>query len=181
MTWASDFALANRERMGRMLLRSLHRVMEERRVTNGGVGSERVINIHHNFARLEDHFGLPMMVHRKGATSARKGQYGVIPGSMGTRSYIVRGLGNPESFMSCSHGAGRVMGRNAARKAITSEVFAASLAGTHSRASMSYVDEAPGAYKDIDIVIERQRDLIEVMHTLQPVMTVKGDSRARED
>jgi tRNA-splicing ligase RtcB len=73
------------------------------------------------------------------------------------------------------------MGRNAARKAITSEVFAASLAGTHSRASMSYVDEAPGAYKDIDIVIERQRDLIEVMHTLQPVMTVKGDSRARED
>jgi tRNA-splicing ligase RtcB len=181
MTWASDFALANRERMGRMLLRSLHRMMEERRITNGGDGSERIINIHHNFVRLEEHFGLSMMVHRKGATSARKGQYGVIPGSMGTRSYIVRGLGNPESFMSCSHGAGRVMGRNAARKAITSEVFAASLAGTHSRASMSYVDEAPGAYKDIDIVIERQRDLIEVMHTLQPVMTVKGDSRARED
>jgi tRNA-splicing ligase RtcB len=181
MTWATDFALANREQMGRMLLRSLHQVMEKRRIVDAGEGSERIINIHHNFAQLEEHFGLSMMVHRKGATSAREGQYGVIPGSMGTRSYIVRGLGNPDSFMSCSHGAGRVMGRNVARKAITAEVFAASLAGTHSRASMSYVDEAPGAYKDIDIVIERQRDLIEVMHTLRPVMTLKGDSRARED
>lgn len=181
MTWASDFALASRELMGRMLVESLHRVMERRQLDVGRSGDQRIVNIHHNFARLEEHFGLPMMIHRKGATSALKGEYGVIPGSMGTNSYIVRGLGHPESFSSCSHGAGRVMGRTAAKKAITSDVFAASLAGTHSRASMSYVDEAPGAYKDIDVVIERQADLIEVMHTLQPVMTVKGDSRSRDD
>lgn len=181
MGWASDFALANRREMGARTLEALHRTMEKYRTPVASDAVKRVINIHHNFARIEEHSGTLMVVHRKGATSARAGQLGVIPGSMGTRSYIVRGLGHPDSFASCSHGAGRVMGRNAARKAITSDVFAASLEGTHSRASMSYVDEAPGAYKDIDIVIERQRDLIEVVHTLQPVMTVKGDSRARDD
>jgi tRNA-splicing ligase RtcB len=97
---------------------------------------------------------------------------------MGTASYIVRGRGNQDSFMSCSHGAGRVMGRNAARKAISEAEFAASLAGTHSRARKAFLDEAPAAYKDIDTVMERQRDLVDIVHTLRPVMTVKGDSRS---
>jgi len=121
------------------------------------------------------------MVHRKGATSAAAGELGVIPGSMGSNSYIVRGLGNETSFASCSHGAGRVMGRTVARKTITPEAFAASLTGTFSMASMAYVDEAPLAYKDVDVVIERQRDLVEVVHTLRPLITLKGDSKARED
>ncbi|MBN3585695.1 RtcB family protein, partial [Algoriphagus aestuarii] len=97
----------------------------------------------------EEHGGQQVMVHRKGATSAAKGEMGVIPGSMGTPSFIVRGLGNPDSFESCSHGAGRVMGRNVARKSITAKAFAESLAGTFSKASMSYVDEAPLAYKNV--------------------------------
>jgi len=167
--------------MGTRLLRGLYRVLESHRIPFDAAHKPLVINIHHNFARLEEHFGQQMMVHRKGATAAFPGQLGVIPGSMGTNSYIVRGLGNPESFMSCSHGAGRLMGRNQARKLITADAFAASLAGTFSRASMSYVDEAPAVYKDVDVVIERQRDLIEVIHTLRPLMTVKGDSKARED
>ncbi len=181
MEWASDFALANREEMGRRLLRALWRTMDARGVPVDDRAVGEVVNIHHNFARLEEHDGIPVMIHRKGATSAARGEIGVIPGSMGTPSYIVRGLGKPESFNSCSHGAGRVMGRNAARKAITPEAFAASLEGTFSRPSMSYVDEAPLAYKPVDVVIDRQRDLIEVVHTLRPLMTVKGDSKARED
>ena len=181
MAWATEFALANRQQMGRMLVEALHRSMEQFRIPVAHDAGRRIINIHHNFAAIEEHFGQSMVVHRKGATRARAGEYGVIPGTMGTRSYIVQGLGNPESFTSCSHGAGRVMGRNAARRAITADVFAESLTGTHSRASMSVIDEAPDAYKDIDVVIERQRDLIEVVHTLRPIMTVKGDSRARDD
>lgn len=181
MEWAADFALANRELMGRRMHRAFRRVLEMRNLDTGPNRPQRIINIHHNFARLEEYGGQQMVIHRKGATSAYAGEYGVIPGSMGTASYIVRGLGNEESFRSCSHGAGRVMSRGAARRQITSDAFAASLADTHSRASMSYVDEAPAVYKDIHLVIERQLDLIEVVHTLTPIMTVKGDSRARED
>lgn len=181
MQWATDFALANREEMGRKLLRALWRTMDARKLPVETDAVRNVINIHHNFARLEEHGGQQVMVHRKGATSAVAGELGVIPGSMGTNSYIVRGLGNEESFESCSHGAGRVMGRNAARKAITPAAFAASLAGTFSKASMSYVDEAPLAYKDVDTVIDRQRDLIDIVHTLRPIITLKGDSKARED
>lgn len=181
MEWAAEFALANRELMGKRLHQALQRMLEQRGMDTGPREPEHVINIHHNFARIEEYSGQPMVIHRKGATSAYAGEHGVIPGSMGTSSYIVRGLGNEESYRSCSHGAGRVMSRGAARREITSNVFAASLADTHSRASMSYVDEAPGVYKDIHLVVERQLDLIEVMHTLDPIMTVKSDSRARED
>jgi tRNA-splicing ligase RtcB (3'-phosphate/5'-hydroxy nucleic acid ligase) len=181
MQWATDFALANREEMGRKLLRALWRTMDARRLPVETDAVRRIINIHHNFARLEEHGGQQVMVHRKGATSAAAGEYGVIPGSMGSNSYIVRGRGNEDSFASCSHGAGRVMGRNVARKTITPDAFAASLAGTFSKASMSYVDEAPLAYKDVDIVIARQADLVEVVHTLRPLITVKGDSKARDD
>lgn len=181
MQWATDFALANRKEMGQKLLRVLWRTMEAHRMPVTHDAPLQVINIHHNFARLEEHGGQQVMVHRKGATSAAKGEMGVIPGSMGTPSFIVRGLGNPDSFESCSHGAGRVMGRNVARKSITAKAFAESLAGTFSKASMSYVDEAPLAYKDVEMVVDRQRDLVEVVHTLRPLMTVKGDSKARED
>jgi tRNA-splicing ligase RtcB (3'-phosphate/5'-hydroxy nucleic acid ligase) len=181
MAWATDFAFASREQMGQKMLRALYRVLEFHRIPYTAPKNLTTINIHHNFAHLEEHGGETVMVHRKGATSAYEGQLGIIPGSMGSRSYIVRGLGNEESFRSCSHGAGRRMGRNAARKAITPAEFAASLDGTYSKASMSYVDEAPAAYKDVDVVISRQTDLVEVVHTLQPIITVKGDSRARED
>lgn len=181
MGWAAEYALANRLLMGQRLHSAFRTMMERRKLDIGPDEPRRVINIHHNFARIEDYDGQSLVIHRKGATSAYDGEYGVIPGSMGTASYIVRGLGNEQSYRSCSHGAGRVMGRGAARREITSDVFAASLADTHSRASMSYVDEAPAAYKDIHVVIERQLDLIEVMHVLQPIMTVKGDSRARDD
>jgi tRNA-splicing ligase RtcB len=140
-----------------------------------------VIDIHHNFANIESHGGRELVIHRKGATSAEKGQIGIIPGSMGSPSYIVRGLGNELSFNSCSHGAGRKMGRKRAKESITSSDFEKSIQGTFSKASMSYVDEAPGAYKDVEKVIQRQLDLIEVVHTLKPIITVKGDSRAKDD
>lgn len=181
MQWATDFALANREEMGRKLLRALWRTMDAHRIPVDRDEPVQVINIHHNFARMEEHDGQQVMVHRKGATSAAAGEIGVIPGSMGSPSYIVRGRGNPHSLESCSHGAGRMMGRNVARKTITHDAFAASLAGTYSKPSMSYVDEAPLAYKDVEIVIQRQHDLVDVVHTLRPLVTVKGDSKARED
>ncbi len=182
MAWATDFALASRRQMAAMLLASFHRGLEQAKlghlVTDGG---GEVINIHHNFAQLEEHGGERVMVHRKGATSADAGQLGIIPGSMGSNSYIVRGRGSEASFRSCSHGAGRVMSRSAARKTITERAFSASLEGTWSKASMNYVDEAPPAYKDVEEVIARQADLVDVVHTLTPIVTVKGDSRARED
>jgi tRNA-splicing ligase RtcB len=182
MAWATDFALSSRRQMAARLLEAFHRGLER-----AGLGDllpdapEEFINIHHNFAQLEEHGGEQVMVHRKGATSAGDGQLGIIPGSMGSKSYIVRGRGNEESFRSCSHGAGRRMSRGTARKTITESEFSASLEGTHSKASMNYVDEAPQAYKDVDEVIGRQADLVDIVHTLTPIVTVKGDSRARED
>lgn len=180
MQWATDFALASRKAMiGRMLAAFQHLV--DPLNPEVAMDAGEFINIHHNFAQLEEHGGTMVMVHRKGATSADAGQLGIIPGSMGAKSYIVRGLGNEQSLKSCSHGADRRMGRNVAKKSITETQFAASLEGTYSKASMNYVDEAPLAYKDIETVIARQMDLIEVVHALTPIMTVKGDSRAKED
>ena len=174
MQWATDYALENRKRM-------MHRMVEALEDLAATAIDADLINIHHNFARAEEHFGRELIVHRKGATSAFAGQTGIIPGSMGTASYIVEGLGNELSLKSCSHGAGRKMGRRAATKAITEQEFATSLAGTYSRAARGYLDEAPGAYKDIDEVIERQRDLVRVLHVLTPVITIKGDSKYRDD
>jgi tRNA-splicing ligase RtcB len=173
--WATDFALENRRIM---LGHMLHALQMQEPDANDRAG---IINIHHNFARVETHDGQQVVVHRKGATSAQEGELGIIPGSMGTPSYIVRGKGNPESLESCSHGAGRKMGRNTARKTITEREFVASLEGTFSKPSMSYIDEAPGVYKDIESVIARQLDLVEIVHKLVPIMTVKGDSKARDD
>jgi tRNA-splicing ligase RtcB len=175
MEWATEFALESRYRMLEAMLRALEMDPEE------VGGREAFLNIHHNFARLEEHGGTTLVVHRKGATSAREGELGIIPGSMGAPSYIVRGKGNPESFASCSHGAGRRMGRNQARKTIAEADFKAALAGTHTRPAKGYLDEAPQAYKDVATVIARQGDLVDVVHTLRPIVTVKGDSRAKED
>ncbi|MCC6791634.1 MAG: RtcB family protein [Thermomicrobiales bacterium] len=175
MEWATAFALESRYRMLEAMLEALKLEVDE------VGGREAIINIHHNFARIEEHGGETVVLHRKGATSARDGEVGIIPGSMGTPSYIVRGLGNPESFTSCSHGAGRRMGRNQAKRSIDEARLKASLAGTFTKPSMGFVDEAPGAYKDVTKVIAQQSDLVEIVHTLRPIITVKGDSRAKDD
>ncbi len=181
MTWATDFALESRVCMMTQMIGALWTSLETSDLTHEPAEKSELINIHHNFAALEEHGGQQLVVHRKGATSAYEGQFGIIPGSMGSNSYIVRGKGNEESLKSCSHGAGRRMGRKAAQRAITEADFAASLDGTYSKPLMTYVDEAPGAYKDISVVIGRQADLVEIVHTLKPIITVKGDSRAKED
>ncbi len=175
MAWATEFALESRERMLEAMLLAFGVEPEE------VGGRDAFVNIHHNFARIEEHGGRRLVVHRKGATSATTDEIGIIPGSMGTPSYIVRGKGNPESLESCSHGAGRRMGRNQAKKAIDDAAFRRSLEGTFSQPSRGIVDEAPPAYKDVEIVIGRQTDLVDIVHTLRPIITVKGDSRAKED
>jgi tRNA-splicing ligase RtcB len=137
--------------------------------------NQRTIHCAHNFARFENHFGENVVVHRKGATSAKEGEIGVIPGSMGTNTYIVRGLGNPESYMSCSHGAGRTMSRSQAKKQITPADMKEQLAGTFTQHDVRLIDEAPAAYKDIDLVMANQVDLVEIVHTLHPIITIKGE------
>ena len=145
----------------------------------------REVNIHHNYAAFEEHFGETLCIHRKGATSAKSGEIGIIPGSMGTASYIVRGLGNPESFMSCSHGAGRRMSRIAACSTLTVEECDAAMAGIacgrwqpyrkHGKAKGRLdLSEAPQAYKAIDEVIESELDLIEPQVRLTPLAVLKG-------
>jgi tRNA-splicing ligase RtcB len=135
------------------------------------------IDIHHNYATMENHFGSNVMVHRKGATSAKEGQLGIIPGSQGTASYIVRGKGNPESFKSCSHGAGRKMGRKEACRTLDFQAELNNLESKgifHSLNSKEDLEEAPGAYKDIDIVMEEQKDLVEIVTRLEPLGVIKG-------
>ena len=182
--WATDFAFANRARMLSKMVdefgRAIARIGLDREIAFEP-NDHDFINIHHNFAQLEEVDGTMQVVHRKGATSAFEGQLGIIPGSMGANSYIVRGKGNPESLQSCSHGAGRQMSRGVARKTISDAEFASSVAGTFSKPSRSYVDEAPSAYKDIETVMQRQADLVDIVHTLRPIITIKGDSRAKDD
>lgn len=135
------------------------------------------VNIAHNYASLENHFGKNVWVHRKGATSAKEGELGIIPGSQGTQSYIVRGLGNKDSFMSCSHGAGRVMGRKQAKKELNLEEEQRKLDEQgiiHSIRSVGDLDEATGAYKDINVVMDNQKDLVEIVKELRPLAVVKG-------
>ncbi len=134
-------------------------------------------NIHHNYAAMENHFGKNVIVHRKGATRANKGEIGIIPGSQGTCSYIVRGLGNPESFKSCSHGAGRLMGRKDARRRLSLENELKQLSDkgvVHSIRNAKDLDEAPGSYKDIQQVMDNQTDLVEIVVKLEPLGVVKG-------
>ena len=132
------------------------------------------VNCHHNYVRQERHFGQDVFVTRKGAVSAKRGELGIIPGSMGARSYIVRGLGNPESFESCSHGAGRVMSRTKAKKVFTVEDQIKATEGVECRKDADVIDEIPMAYKDIDAVMAAQKDLVEVVYTLKQVVCVKG-------
>ncbi len=133
-----------------------------------------MINIHHNYASMENHFGKNVLVHRKGATLARKGVVGIIPGSMGTSSYIVEGLGNNESFHSCSHGAGRKMSRSQAKKTITMSSFKHKMRDIEYEPTKDNLDEAPQAYKDIDDVMEQQKDLVKIITKLTPIAVVKG-------
>jgi tRNA-splicing ligase RtcB len=132
------------------------------------------VNCHHNYVQRETHFGQEVLVTRKGAVSAKAGELGIIPGSMGAKSYIVRGKGNPESFMSCSHGAGRKMSRTKAKKLYTVADQIAATQGVECRKDADVIDEIPMAYKDIDAVMEAQKDLVEVVYTLKQVVCVKG-------
>ena len=169
VSWAQEYALANRSLMLESVIRTL-----------GFVGlppfalTDEAVNCHHNYIAREKHFGEGVWVTRKGAVRARVGDLGIIPGSMGTRSFIVRGRGNEESFASCSHGAGRAMSRTAARKRFTMEDHAKATAGIECRKDAEVIDETPAAYKPIGDVMHAQRDLVEVVHTLRQVLCVKG-------
>jgi tRNA-splicing ligase RtcB len=132
------------------------------------------VNCHHNYVQKERHFGQEILVTRKGAVSAKKGELGIIPGSMGAKSFIVRGLGNEESFCSCSHGAGRTMSRTKAKTLFTVDDQIRATAHVECRKDAAVIDEIPMAYKDIDLVMHAQRELVEVLHTLRQVVCVKG-------
>jgi tRNA-splicing ligase RtcB len=167
--WAQDYAAANRAVMLRATIGAVSRAMGVE------VGrSEEAISCHHNYVARERHFGANVLVTRKGAVDASAGRLGIIPGSMGKRSYIVRGKGDPESFRSCSHGAGRAMSRGEAARRFTVEDLARQTEGVECRKDEGVLDEIPGAYKDLDLVMAAQADLVEVVHTLRAVMTVKG-------
>ncbi len=168
MEWAQEYAMENRRAMMDSVLRVLRE--EIRPFALGKVA----VNCHHNYTAREHHFGEDVLVTRKGAVRAGKDELGIIPGSMGARSYIVRGLGNPESFESCSHGAGRRMSRTEARKRFTVAEHEAATAGVECRKDAEVIDETPAAYKDIDSVMNAQRDLVEIVHTLKQVVCVKG-------
>ncbi len=170
LRWAQHFALLNREEMMDRVAACLAAHMRADETPE----VER-INCHHNFTQRERHFGADLWVSRKGAIQAKKGQAGLIPGSMGTASYVVRGLGNPESLESSPHGAGRVFSRTKARKTFTRAQLEESMAGIEWRHSDAFLDEIPAAYKDVDVVMRDARDLVEIRHTLRQLVNVKGD------
>lgn len=166
--WAQDYARVNREVMMRATLRALAKTLPRFET------ADTAVQCHHNFVARENHFGANVLVTRKGAVRAREGDLGIIPGSMGARSFIVRGKGNKDSFCSCSHGAGRVMSRAAAKKAFTLKDHAKATEGVECRKDADVIDETPGAYKDIQAVMDAQSDLVEVVHELRQVVCVKG-------
>jgi tRNA-splicing ligase RtcB len=166
--WAQDYARANRAEMLELVLGALRRHLLSFEVT------DEAVNCHHNYVERERHYGEDVWLTRKGAIRARAGELGIIPGSMGTRSYIVRGRGAAESFHSCAHGAGRRMGRNAAQKHFSVEDLIEQTKDVICRKDKGVLDEIPGAYKDIDEVMANQADLVEVVHTLKQVLCVKG-------
>lgn len=168
VSWAQDYAWRNRQVMMKLVLEALSRKLPAFDIT------DEAINCHHNYVSMENHFGANVHVTRKGAVRARVGDYGIIPGSMGAKSFIVRGLGNKDSFDSCSHGAGRMLSRTAAKKQFTVEDHEKATAGVECRKDKGVLDETPGAYKDIDDVMNAQKDLVEIVHTLKQVVCVKG-------
>lgn len=167
--WAQDFAFLNRTIM-------FDRALDAIGAALGLVvkQEEVAVNCHHNYVEREHHFGENVLVTRKGAVRARMGDLGIIPGSMGAKSFIVRGKGEKESFCSCSHGAGRKMGRNVAKKTFTLADHIKATEGVECRKDLDVIDETPGAYKDIDAVMAAQTDLIDIVHTLKQVVCVKG-------
>jgi tRNA-splicing ligase RtcB len=169
VSWAQDFASLNRQAMMSVVLGEMEHYMPRPFTI-----TRQAINCHHNYVEKENHFGRNVWLTRKGAIRARTGDLGIIPGSMGAKSYIVRGLGNPDSYHSCSHGAGRRMSRGEARKRFSVEDLAKQTSGVECRKDDSVLDEAPGAYKDIDAVMAAQGDLVKVMFTLKQILNVKG-------
>ena len=168
VSWAQDYARANRESMLAQVLREMRHRLPKFQL------EKQAVNCHHNYVQREEHFGESLLVTRKGAVSARAGELGIIPGSMGARSFIVRGKGNADSFHSCSHGAGRVMSRTAARAQITLKQHREATAHVECRKDAGVIDESPAAYKDIDAVMAAQRDLVDIVHTLRQVVCIKG-------
>jgi tRNA-splicing ligase RtcB len=167
--WAQKFARMNREVMMQNLIAAVRTVIKKPFETH-----VEAVNCHHNYVQKEHHFGKDVLVTRKGAVSAREGELGIIPGSMGAKSYIVRGKGNPESFHSCSHGAGRTMSRTEAKRRYSVEDQVRATEGVECRKDAAVIDEIPMAYKDIDAVMQAQSDLVEVVHTLKQIVCVKG-------
>jgi len=191
--WAQDYALANRELMMGNIVQAVREsgLVPEFRAAHApdsgtntlashlgadeaSAPTQSVVSCHHNYVTWEHHYGENVLVTRKGAVRARQGDMGIIPGSMGARSYVVRGKGNPESFMSCSHGAGRAMSRAEAKKRFTVDDHVKATAGVECRKDADVIDETPMAYKSIDAVMEAQKDLVEIVHTLRQVVCVKG-------
>ena len=166
--WAQDYARANRETMMASALEAMREVLPPYQL------GKTAVNCHHNYVEPEEHFGERVWVTRKGAVRAREGDLGIIPGSMGAKSFIVRGLGNADALCSCSHGAGRTMSRAEAKRRFTVEDHLAATAGVECRKDEGVIDETPMAYKDIDAVMAAQSDLVSIVHTLKQVVCVKG-------
>ncbi len=172
VSWAQDYALRNREIMLSEIMKAIHFHFELKKMRVSGV--DEMVQCHHNYVSRETHFGEDMWITRKGAVRARAGELVIIPGSMGTRSYIARGLGNPESFESCSHGAGRRMSRGEAKRQFTVEDLESQTSGVECRKDAGVIDEIPGAYKDIDSVMLAQQSLVEPLFRLKQLLCVKG-------
>lgn len=169
VAWAQDFAQANREVMMARTLQAIREVLPK--TFSADV---EAVNCHHNYISQEHHYSKDVWVTRKGAVSAKAGEMGIIPGSMGAKSYIVRGLGNAESFCSCSHGAGRVMSRTEAKRRVSMDEHIKAVEGVECRKDSDVIDETPSAYKPIEAVMAAQNDLVEIVHTLKQVLCVKG-------
>lgn len=169
VSWAQDFASMNRKIMMARTIDALEKVFGRKIEMD-----DYAVNCHHNYVAIENHYGKNVYVTRKGAVRAREGDFGIIPGSMGARSFIVRGKGNPESFCSCSHGAGRRMSRGEAKRTFSIEDLAVQTAGVECRKDSEVIDEIPMAYKDIDTVMANQSDLVEIVAELKQVLCVKG-------
>lgn len=168
--WCQEYAFENRVEMMRRVLRILSHFVNDK----ADVRTDMEVNCHHNYVQEERHFGKNVLVTRKGAVRARQGELGIIPGSMGAKSFIVRGKGNPDSFESCSHGAGRLMSRTKAKASFTVNDLKRQTEGIECRKDKGVIDEIPGAYKDIETVMKNQSDLVEVVAELKQVLCVKG-------
>lgn len=171
LNWCQDYAAQNRKEMMQRVLKDLSYAIHGE---PDAIEVSMKVNCHHNYASREHHYGENVLVTRKGAVRAREGDLGIIPGSMGTRSYIVEGLGNPESFHSCSHGAGRKMSRGEAKRTFTLSDLAEQTAGIECRKDEGVLDEIPGAYKSIDEVMDNQKDLVKIVAQLKQIMCIKG-------